>query len=154
MKIYQLKSNNSLIGSTTIRYTRRDDLSNVIILKAEKTKRLKDYSSLEDTKNKEIASLKKSRTSFLLSSKINSSWSKNKVWGTPKHSKLKMSNFGQLTLKPVYIILIHQESRCTEKLNIVKFRAPFGEAGLHKKGQTVENCLQNVQHTSALKKPQ
>jgi hypothetical protein len=50
------------------------------------------------------------------------------------------------------LILIHQESRCTEKLNIVKFRAPFGEAGLHKKGQTVENCLQNVQHTPALKK--
>jgi hypothetical protein len=47
------------------------------------------------------------------------------------------------------LILIHQESRCTEKLNIVKFRAPFGEAGLHKKGQTVENCLQNVQHTPA-----
>jgi hypothetical protein len=49
-------------------------------------------------------------------------------------------------------ILIHQESRCTEKLNLVKFRAPFGEAGLHKKGQTVENCLQNVQHTPAFKK--
>jgi hypothetical protein len=47
------------------------------------------------------------------------------------------------------LILIHQESRCTEKLNIVKFRAPFGEAGLHKKGQTVENCLQNVQHWSS-----
>jgi hypothetical protein len=44
------------------------------------------------------------------------------------------------------LILIHQESRCTEKLNIV-FRAPFGEAGLHKKSQTVPNCLQNVQHT-------
>jgi hypothetical protein len=48
------------------------------------------------------------------------------------------------------LILIHQESRCTEKLNLVKFRAPFGEAGLHKKGQTVQNCLQNVQHTPAL----
>jgi hypothetical protein len=50
------------------------------------------------------------------------------------------------------LILIHQKSRCTEKLNLVKFCAPFGEAGLHKKGQTVEKCLQNVQHTPALKK--
>jgi acetone carboxylase gamma subunit len=40
-----------------LRYT-RDGLSNVNTnLEAEKTKRLKDYSSLEDTKNKEIASL-------------------------------------------------------------------------------------------------
>jgi hypothetical protein len=42
------------------------------------------------------------------------------------------------------LILNHQESLCTEKLYIVKFRAPFDEAGLHKTGQTAENCLQNV----------
>jgi hypothetical protein len=39
------------------------------------------------------------------------------------------------------LILFHQESRCTEKLNIVKFRAPLGESGLHKKGQTADFSL-------------
>jgi hypothetical protein len=39
------------------------------------------------------------------------------------------------------LILNHQESRCTENHNIVKFRTLFGEAGLHKKGQTADFTL-------------
>jgi hypothetical protein len=39
------------------------------------------------------------------------------------------------------LILNHQESRCTENHNIVKFRALFGDAGLHKKGQTADFTL-------------
>jgi hypothetical protein len=34
-------------------------------------------------------------------------------------------------------------------LDLKKMKKKIG-AGLHKKGQTVENCLQNVQHTPAL----
>jgi hypothetical protein len=47
-----------------------------------------------------------------------------------------------LLLWPVFLKLIlnHQESRCTENNNIVKFRALFGEASLHKKGKQ-QNCL-------------
>jgi hypothetical protein len=54
--------------------------------------------------------------------------------------------FGEQFARPkkrieLKLILNHQESRCTENHNIVKFRTLFGEAGLHKKGQTADFTL-------------
>jgi hypothetical protein len=46
-----------------------------------------------------------------------------------------------MALAALKLILNHQESRCTENHNIVKFRALFGEAGLHKKGQIADFTL-------------